>query len=83
MFYPQHNRLEVALNNKSNNNNNNNSNSDITAKNQSKKGIGEKTQNRGNVGGRQGYNGIKEIKGKERLKKGLFTSVKGSLDFCI
>ena len=74
MFYPQHNSLEVALNNKSNNNNN--SNSDITAKNPSKKGIGEKTQNRGNVGGRQGYNGIKEIKGKERLKKGLFTSVK-------
>lgn len=76
MFYPQHNSLEVALNNMSNNNNNNNSNNDTTAKNQNKNSIREKIQNRGNVGGRQGYNGIKEIKGKERLKKGLFTSVK-------
>lgn len=76
MFYHQHNSLKVTLNNKSNNNNNNNSDSDTTAKNQSKNSIGEKTQNRGNVGGRQGYNGIKEIKGKERLKKGLFTSGK-------
>lgn len=76
MFYHQHNSLKVTLNNKSNNNNNNNTNSDTTAKNQSKNSIGEKTQNRGNVGGRQGYNGIKEIKGKERLKKGLFTSGK-------
>lgn len=66
--------MEVALNNMSNNNNN--SNNDTTAKNQNKNSIREKIQNRGNVGGRQGYNGIKEIKGKERLKKGLFTSVK-------
>ena len=59
-----------------NNNNNNNSNNDTTAKNQNKNSIGEKIQNLGNVGGRQGYNAIKGIKGKERLKKGLFTSGK-------
>ena len=72
-FYSQHNSLEVALNNKSNNNNNN-SYYDNTVNN--KISTGEKTQNRANVVRRQGYNGIKEIKGEERLKKGLLTSGK-------